>query len=282
MDDAIELEATKEQTVIRPVRGWVNVPLRELWERRELYFFLVWRDVAVRYKQTVLGMAWAILQPLLGMVVFTLFFGRLGGMRSDGVPYPLFSFTGLTAWTFFGNALAHASNSVVDSSQLVSKVYFPRILIPLAAISAGWADFVLSLLVLLGIMFWYGYLPGIQALSAFGFMGLVFASALGAGLWLSALNVRFRDMRYVVPFLVQLWLFATPVIYPRSALPADWQVAYSLNPLAAALEGFRWALLGTPAPSALDLGLAALAASGLLISGAIYFRQVERNFADIV
>ena len=274
----LELPVTR----IRPSRGWVALGLRELWEYRELLWFLVWRDVKVRYKQTVLGAGWAILQPVATMVVFSLFFGRLAGMPSDGLPYPIFSFAALVPWTFFAQGLAQSANSLVGSHNLITKVYFPRLAIPISTVLAGLVDFALSFLVLLVMMFAYGIVPGPEVLALAPLLLLALVTALGAGLWLSALNVQFRDVRYIVPFLTQLWLFLTPIAYPSSLLGEPWRTVYGLNPMAGVVEGFRWALLGTGEPPGAMLAASVLAALALLASGALYFRRTERTFADVI
>lgn len=269
-------------TVIRPRSRWAALGTRELWAYRELVYFLTWRDVKVRYKQTILGVAWAILQPLLTMVVFSLFFGRLAGIPSDDVPYPLFSFAALVPWWFFANAITQSSNSLVSGANLLRKIYFPRLVMPTASVLAGVIDLLVATTVLFLMMAWYGILPNWTALWLPLLFLLELATALGAGFWLSALNVQFRDVRYAVPFLVQLWMFATPIAYPSSIVPESWRGLYALNPMVGVIEGSRWALLGTetaPGPMVLVSAFAALA---LLISGALYFRRTERMFADIV
>jgi len=269
-------------TLIAPSRGWRSLDLRELWQYRELLYFLTWRDVAVRYKQTLLGALWAILQPLLTMVVFSLFFGKLAGMPSDGLPYPLFSFAALVPWSFFASGLTQSSNSLVGSSNLIRKVYFPRLVVPLSSVISGGVDFAIAFVVLLGMMAFYGVRPGIAILALPLFFLLAFITAFGAGLWLSALNVQFRDVRHAVPFLAQLWLFATPIAYPSSLLQGPWRVLYGLNPMVGVVEGFRWALLDSgKAPGAMVL-VSALASLLLLASGAFTFRRMERTFADLV
>ena len=267
---------------IEPRKGWVELRWKELWAYRELLYFLIWRDLKVRYKQTALGAAWAIIQPLMTMLIFSLFFGRLARVPSDGIPYPLFSFAGLVPWTFFANGLAQSANSLVGSSNLITKVYFPRLLIPIGSVLAGLADFFLSFLMLLGMMVYYHVVPGRAILYFPLFMVLALVTALGAGLWLSALNVKFRDVRHTVPFLVQIWMFATPVAYPSSLLKEPWHSFYGLNPMAGVVEGMRWVLLGThtqPGPMFL---LSALASVVIFVSGLYYFRSVERGFADYV
>ncbi len=232
-------------TRIRPSRGWVSLKLDELWEYRELLYFLVWRDIKVRYKQTVLGAAWAILQPFMTMVVFSLFFGKLGKIPSEGVPYPIFSFAALVPWTFFATGLGQGANSLVGSQNLIKKVYFPRLVIPIASVLSGVVDFALAFLVLLGMMLFYGIVPTLNVLWLPLLLLLALVTSLGVSLWLSALNVQFRDIRYTVPFLTQFWLFATPIAYPSSLLPEPWRTLYGLNPMVGVVEGFRWALLGT-------------------------------------
>ena len=267
---------------IRPSKGWVSIKLDELWQYRELLYFLVWRDIKVRYKQTTLGATWAIIQPVFTMIVFSLFFGKLGKIPSDGIPYPIFSFTALVPWTFFSTGLTQASNSLVGSSSLITKVYFPRLIIPVATVLAGVVDFVLAFLILLGMMFYYGIHPGINIVWLPLFLLLSFVTALGVGLWLSALNVQYRDVRYIVPFITQLWLFGTPIAYPSSLLPQPWRTLYGLNPMAGVVEGFRWALLHTSyAPSPI-IAASSLAALIILVGGAFYFRRTEKNFADLV
>lgn len=276
------MELIPEITRIRPSKGWVSLRLRELWEYRELLWFLVWRDVKVRYKQTALGAGWAILQPVATMVAFSLFFGRLAGIPSDGLPYPIFSFAALVPWTFFAQGLAQSANSLVGSQNLITKVYFPRLAIPIASVLAGLVDFALAFLVLLGMMPFYGIVPGPAVAVLPGLLLLALVTALGAGLWLSALNVQFRDVRYIVPFLTQLWLFVTPIAYPSSLLGEPWRTVYGLNPMAGVVEGFRWALLGTARPPGSLLAVSTVAAVALLVSGAFYFRRMEKTFADIV
>ena len=288
MSAALPGSAPAAPLIIRPSRGWISLKLKEVWEYRELLYFLIWRDVKVRYKQTVLGATWAILQPVATMVVFTIFFGRLANVGSDGLPYPLFSYAGLLPWTFFAQALSQSSDSLVGSGHLIKKVYFPRLIIPASTALAPIVDFAIAFLVLIAMMGYYRISPSAAVLYLPFLFLLAFGTALGVGMWLSALNVLYRDVRYVVPFFVQLWLFVTPVIYPTSrvtgklhemGLPA-W--LYGLNPMAGVVEGFRWALLGTGSKP----GPVVLASAGvtllLLVSGAFYFRRMEKTFADIV
>jgi homopolymeric O-antigen transport system permease protein len=267
---------------IEPSRGWVSLKLGELWEYRELLYFLIWRDIKVRYKQTVLGAAWAIIQPLFTMVVFSLFFGQLGKMPSDGIPYPIFSFAALVPWTFFANGLGQSSNSLVGSSNLITKVYFPRLVVPLSAVLSGVLDFLIAFLVLLGMMFVFGMVPTLNVVWLPLFFLLALITSLGVGLWFSALNVEFRDVRYVITFVTQLWLFATPIAYPSSMLPEPWRTIYGLNPMAGVVEGFRWALLGTNSAPGPIIAVSSVMAVVILITGAFYFRRMERTFADFV
>jgi lipopolysaccharide transport system permease protein len=267
---------------IAPSKGWVSLKLHELWEYRELLYFLIWRDIKVRYKQTALGATWAIIQPFFTMVVFSLFFGRLAKVPSDGIPYPIFSFAALVPWTFFANGLTQASNSLVGSANLITKVYFPRLTIPIAAVLSGIVDFLLAFIVLVGMMLYYGMMPTLNVLWLPLFLLLALVASLGVGLWLSALNVEYRDVRYVVPFITQFWLFVTPIAYPSSLLHEPWRSVYGLNPMVGVVEGFRWALLGTKTAPGPIIAVSSLAALVILVTGAFYFRRMEKTFADIV
>ncbi|MCL4489685.1 MAG: ABC transporter permease [Chloroflexi bacterium] len=267
---------------IRPSHGWVSVNLGDLWEYRELLYFLVWRDVKVRYKQTVLGAGWAILQPLLTMIVFSAVFGSFAKVPSDGVPYPIFAYVALLPWNYFSGAFSRVGTSLVGSSNLISKVYFPRLVIPIAATFAGLVDFAIAFVILLGMMVYYGIRPTLMVWTLPLFLLLAFASALGVGLWLAALNVRYRDVGYLIPFLVQIWMYASPVAYPSSIVPERLRLFYGLNPMAGVIEGFRAALLGT---GVLDGGLVAASSAIvvlLVLSGALYFRRTEKTFADVI
>jgi lipopolysaccharide transport system permease protein len=272
---------------LAPSKGWVSLKLGELWEYRELLYFLVWRDVKVRYKQTILGATWAILQPFLTMVVFTLFFGGLAQIPSDNIPYPLFSFAALVPWSFFANGLTQSGNSLVGSANLIKKIYFPRLVIPISSVLAGGVDFVLAFVVLLGMMLFYAVPLTSAILFLPYFCLLAFVTALGVGMWLSAMNVQFRDVRYVIPFLAQLWMFITPIAYPTSLIQDDTlRAIYSLNPMAGVVEGFRWSLLSglsdTMLPPNITLVASSIGAILLLISGTFYFRRMEKTFADVV
>jgi lipopolysaccharide transport system permease protein len=269
-------------TVIRPSSGWRAVDLGELWAYRELLYFLVWRDIKVRYKQTVLGASWAVIQPFFTMVVFSLFFGRLAGVPSDDLPYPIFSFAALVPWTFFASGLTLSANSLVVSQELLKKVYFPRLAIPVATVLSGLVDLAIAFMVLLAMMWFYGIVPGMAVLWTAPLLLLALVTCLGVGLWLSALNVQYRDVRHAIPFLTQLWLFATPIAYPSSLLDEPWRTLYAINPMVGVVEGFRWALLGAdtaPGPMILVSSAAAIA---ILVGGALYFRRLERTFADVV
>lgn len=277
-----EIDAESPTIIIQPSHGWVSLKLSELWQFRELLYFLTWRDIKVRYKQTLLGAAWAIIQPFLTMVVFSLFFGKLAKIPSDNLPYPIFSFAALVPWTFFATGLTQSSNSLVGSSNLIKKVYFPRLAIPISTVFSGVVDFALAFLVLLGMMVFYGIMPTAAVVYLPLFLLLALVSALGVGLWLTAMNVQFRDIRYVVPFLVQIWMFATPIAYPSSLLPQPWRTFYGLNPMTGVVEGFRWALLGTDTAPGPIIFVSALVSVALLISGAFYFKRMEKTFADVV
>lgn len=280
-----ELSVTRPEpavTVIQPSSGWSALQLRDLWLHRELIFFMTWRDLKVRYKQTLLGAGWAILQPFLTMVVFSIFFGRLAGVPSDDVPYPIFSFTGLIPWTLFSKALQDASRSLVASSHMITKIYFPRMILPLSSVLAGVVDFLIAFVVLVGMMVYYRIYPTSQVWTLPLFLLLALVTAVGVGLWLSALNVIYRDVGYILPFLTQVWLFLTPIAYPTSIVPQHWQALYALNPMTGVVEGFRWALLGTGQPPGLMTAVSALVAVVLLVSGMFYFRRMERRFADMV
>lgn len=268
---------------IQPSKGWVSLKLREVWAYRELLYFLVWRDIKVRYKQTVIGAAWAIIQPFFTMVVFSLFFGQLAGMPSDGIPYPIFSYAALVPWTFFSTGLSQSSNSLVGSANLIKKIYFPRLVIPISSVLSGVVDFVLAFAVLLIMMLVFGIVPTINVVWLPLFLLLALVTSLGVGLWLSAMNVQFRDVRYTVPFLVQVWMYATPIAYSSSLIENDLlRTLYGLNPMVGVVEGFRWALLGTDTQPGPIIAVSSLAAVLLLVSGLFYFRRMEKTFADVV
>ena len=268
--------------LIRPISGWVALNLRDLWEYRELLYFLVWRDLKVRYKQTVLGVAWVVIQPVFITLVFSVFFGRLVGVPSDGIPYPVFAFCGLLPWQLFAYAVTNASNSLVANDRLITKVYFPRLVIPLSAVLSGLVDFIFAFAVLLAMMAYYGIFPTLALWTLPGFLLMAMASAVGVGLWLSAFNVEYRDVRYTLPFITQLWFFISPVAYPTSLVPEKWRFLYGLNPMTGVVEGFRWALLGTSQSPGAWLGVSVVVTIALLIGGLYYFRRMEKNFADVM
>ena len=267
---------------IEPRPGWVSLQLGELWRYRELLYFITWRDVKVRYKQTALGAAWAVLQPLLTMLVFTLFFGRLAKVPSDGIPYAAFSLAGLVPWTFFATSLTQSSNSLVGSANLIKKVYFPRLAVPIATVFAAVVDFCIGFLCLAPVLMYYGARPSWRLLYLPLFFLLALTTSLAVGFWLSALNVNYRDVRYVVPFLSQFWMLATPVAYPSSLLKEPWRTVFGLNPMAGVVEGFRWALLNSKTAPGPMIAVSVLVSVVLLLSGAYYFRRMEKNFADVV
>ena len=269
-------------TVIEPRKGWVPADLKEIWNYRELLYFLTKRDIQVRYKQTVLGGLWAIIQPAFTMLVFTLFFGRLAKMPSDGIPYPIFVYAGLLPWTYFANAVAASGNSLVGSANLITKVYFPRIMIPASAALAGLLDFAVAVLVLAVLMVYYQILPGAAILVFPVLVALTFLSAVGTGLWLSALNVQFRDIRYVIPFVIQIWLFVSPVIYPVSLVRENLQWILAINPMAGVIHAYRASLLGHQLIDWPLLGISTMMIIALFLSGLYYFRRMERTFADVI
>jgi lipopolysaccharide transport system permease protein len=270
-------------TIIKPSRGWVALNLKDLWKYRELVYFLVWRDIKVRYKQAALGIGWAILQPILTMVIFSVVFGKFGKMPTDNsIPYPLYTFVALLPWQLFANALQRAGTSLVGSQNLITKIYFPRLIIPISAVMAGLIDFFLSLLVLFGLMLFYGVALTWSALWIIPFLLLTLVTALAVGLWLSALNVRYRDIQQMIPFLIQAWMFASPVAYSAKIITErTWQLIYGLNPLTGIIQGFRWALLGGTPPGEL-MWISATVMVVLFISGLYYFRRMEKTFADTV
>jgi lipopolysaccharide transport system permease protein len=268
--------------VIQPTRGLFNLDLASLWEFRELVYFFVWRDFKVRYKQTIIGAAWAVLQPVLTMVIFTLIFGYFAKLPSDGVPYPVFAFTALLPWTYFAQAITRSGTSLVGDSNLIKKVYFPRLIIPLAAVVSPLLDLFVSFLVLLAMMIWYGISPtsGVVALPVF--LVLALSSALGVSLWLAPLNAKYRDVGHTIPFLIQLWMYASPVVYSVKLVPEKWRLYYGLNPMVGVIEGFRWALLGTDRPAFHTITISAFAILVLLASGIVFFKRMERSFADTI
>jgi lipopolysaccharide transport system permease protein len=268
---------------IEPSKGWVSLKLDELWDYRELLYFLTWRDIKVRYKQTVLGAAWAVIQPFMTMIVFSLFFGGLAKIPSDDIPYPIFSYAALVPWTFFAYGLQQSSNSLVTSSNLLKKIYFPRLVIPIASVLSGAVDFILAFVVLILMMIGFGITPTGNIIFLPYFFLLALVTSLGVGMWLSAMNVQFRDVRYTIPFITQFWMFATPIAYPSSLIENDTlQTLYGINPMTGVVEGFRWALLGVDTAPGPILIVSSLAAGLLFVSGLFYFRRLEKTFADVV
>jgi lipopolysaccharide transport system permease protein len=272
----------REPTIrIRPPKKWVPVNFSELWQYHELLYFFTWRDVKIRYKQTALGFLWAIIQPLFMMVVFTLFFGNLAKIPSEGIPYPLFNFAALLPWTLFAEGLTRSTTSMVSNANIMTKVYFPRLIMPISGVLSPLVDFAIAFIILIFMMLFYGFTPTTAIILLPAFILLAIMTSLAVGLWLSALNVKYRDFQYTIPFLIQIWLFASPVVYPSSMLPAQFRLLYGLNPMAGVIEGFRWALLGTNPPEAMILvsvGVVIL----LLIGGLFYFKRMEQYFADVV
>jgi lipopolysaccharide transport system permease protein len=276
------MSATLPVKIIEPSRGWAPLNLRELWAYRELLYFLTWRDVKVRYKQAALGVAWAVIQPIMTMVIFSVIFGNLAKLPSDGIPYPVFSFVALLPWQLFAGSLQRAGTSLVGNANLLTKVYFPRLIIPLSAIGAGLVDFAISFLVLLGLMVYFGIMPTIAIFTLPLFILLALLTALAVGLWLSALNVQYRDVQHLIPFLIQAWMYASPVAYSAGLIPAGpARLVYGLNPLAGVIQGFRWALLGASPPDEM-LWVSVAVVLVLLVSGLYYFRRMEQTFADVV
>lgn len=269
--------------IIRPPSGWSALDLNDLWVYRELIFFMTWRDLKVRYKQTLLGASWAVLKPFLSMVVFTIFFGGLAKVPSEGFPYPIFSFAALLPWELFSNALSISSRSLVQNRHMITKIYFPRIILPLSSTLSGVVDFLIAFIILLAMMAFYKISPTLNMLALPLFLLLAIIAALGVGLWLSALNVLYRDIGYITPFLTQFWLFITPIVYPTSMIPEQWRLLYALNPMTGVVEGFRWAILGTQqgAPG-MTLYISVAVSIVLLISGMVYFKRMERHFSDLV
>jgi lipopolysaccharide transport system permease protein len=267
---------------MEPRRGWQLVDFREIWRFRELLYFLAWRDVKVRYKQTAIGLVWVVLQPLLTMVVFTLIFGTLMSVPTDGEPYPIFSFVALLPWILVTGGLSRAGMSLVVDANLISKIYFPRIVLPASAVLSSLVDFAVSFVILIILLMFYGIVPGTAVLALPLLLGLAVLTAFAFGTWLSALNVKYRDVTHTIPFLIQFWFFLTPVAYPASMIPPDWRFLYSLNPMTGVIEGFRWALLGQQSLPVLSLILSTLIVLVVLLSGLFYFRRMEYEFADVV
>jgi len=281
--DIIAESKVREPTVmIQPRKGLLHLDLQAVWQSRELLYFLIWRDVKIRYKQTMLGAAWVIIQPLMTMVIFTVIFGGFARIPSDGLPYSIFSYTALLPWLYFSQAVSRSSESLVNSAGLITKIYFPRLIIPISAVLAPLVDFVIAFVILLGMMVWFGIAPHWNALFLPLFLLLALITALAVSLFLSTLNVKYRDVRYTVPFLVQVWMYASPVVYPVSIIPAKWRLLYSLNPLVGVIEGFRWALLSKASPDFSIMVVSGTVVVALLLGGIIYFKNMERTFADVI
>jgi lipopolysaccharide transport system permease protein len=279
----VQSNAAAEFTLrIEPSRGFFKLDLAALWEYRELLYFLVWRDVKVRYKQTVIGVAWAVLQPVLTMVIFTIIFGNFANIPSDGLPYSIFAYTALLPWNYFSQAISRGGISLVSEANLIVKVYFPRLIIPITSVMSPLIDFFVSFLVMIVMMAWFGIVPGWNLMYLPGFLVLAILTALAVVLWLSPLNVRYRDIGHTVPFLIQFWLYASPVAYPVSLVPEKWRLLYSLNPMVGVIEGFRWALLGKEAPALGVIAVSAVMVLVLLLGGILFFKRMERNFADVI
>lgn len=281
-DTSLSARTSEEVIILRPTQGWGSLNLRDLWLYRELIYFLTWRDIKVRYKQTLLGAAWAILQPVLSMVVFSVFFGGLLSVSSGDVPYPVFSYAALLPWGLFSKALSDAGRSLVINRNMITKVYFPRLVIPISSVLSGVVDFLIAFAVLLALMWYYQITPTAAVWTLPLFLLLTLITALGVGLWLSALNVIYRDVGYILPFLTQFWFYLTPIVYSATEVPERWRVLYALNPMVGVVEGFRWALLGSANEPGPVVAVSALIALFLLVSGLVYFRRMERSFADMV
>jgi len=271
-----------QRILIQPSKGLFNFDLRELWQYKELLYFLIWKEVKVRYKQTIIGGAWAILQPLLTMVIFTIIFGRLAKIPSDGMPYPVFTYTALLPWMLFAQALTRSGGSLVYNANLITKVYFPRLLVPLSAALAPIVDFIVSFLILLGMLAWYGIPPTLGILALPFFLALTLVTAISVNLWLAPINVKYRDVAHTLPFLSQIWMYASPVVYPLSMIPEKWQFLYSINPMVGVIEGFRWALLGKQSPNFMAMAISVIVVMALFLGGILYFKKMEQTFADVI
>ncbi|MHB8117584.1 MAG: ABC transporter permease [Methanothrix sp.] len=268
-------------TIIRPLNGWIPIDFKELWAYRELIYTFASRDIKIRYKQTALGATWAIIQPLFAMVIFTIIFGGLAKIPSEGIPYPLFSYAALLPWTLFAEGITRSTSSMITNSNIMTKVYFPRLVMPISGILSPSVDFAVAFIILIGMILYYGFVPTINIVWLPVFILLALATSLGVGLWLSALNVQYRDFQYTVPFIIQIWLYSSPVVYASSLVPEKYRLIYGLNPMAGVIEGFRWALLGTEPPSSM-IFVSVLMVALILISGAYYFKRMEKTFADVV
>lgn len=278
----LEIEGRKPTVIIQPRKGFFDFDLQAIWHYRELLYILVWRDVKIRYKQTAIGAAWAILQPLLMMVIFTVVFRKFANVPSDGLPYPIFAYTALLPWQYFAQAISRSTVSLVATPDMISKVYFPRLIVPIAASLGPIVDFAIAFVILLGMMVWYGIAPTAGVLLLPGFIGLALLTVLSVSLFCSALNVKYRDVGHAIPFLVQVWMYASPVAYSVSVVPEQWRLLYSLNPMVGVIEGFRWALLDKSSPDVIAIAVSTAVMLLLLLGGLIYFRQMERTFADVI
>jgi lipopolysaccharide transport system permease protein len=278
----LEIGGRKPTVIIQPQKGLFDFDLQAIWHYRELLYILIWRDVKIRYKQTAIGAAWAILQPLLMMVIFTVIFRKFAHIPSDGLPYPIFAYTALLPWQYFAQAISRSTVSLVATPDMISKVYFPRLIVPISASLSPVVDFIIAFVILLGMMMWYGIAPTAGVLLLPGFIGLALLTVLSVSLFCSALNVKYRDVGHAIPFLVQVWMYASPVAYSVSVVPEQWQLLYSLNPMVGVIEGFRWALLGKSSPDVMAIAVSTAVMLLLLLGGLIYFRQMERTFADVI
>ena len=276
------VEKPRALTILRPNRGLFDLDLRAIWRHRELLYFLIWREVKVRYKQAALGASWAIIQPLFAVLIFTLIFGLFAKIPSDGIPYPLFALCGTLPWTYFAEATRRGGLSLMTDSELVRKIYFPRLILPFAMVVSPLVDFAITFVILIGMMFWYGVHPDWHIIFLVPLMLLTMSIALAMGLWLGPVNVRFRDVQHTLPFLIQVWMYASPIVYPLSMVPEKWRVLYSLNPMVGVIEGFRWALLGTHIPDLTPILISAAVTLVVLLAGVIFFKRMERTFADII
>jgi lipopolysaccharide transport system permease protein len=274
--------ATVRVTVIRPSSGLFDLDLGAVWRYRELLYFLVWREVKIRYKQAALGVAWAVVQPLFTVLIFTFIFGIFARFPSDGLPYPVFALAAVLPWTYFAEALRRGATGLVADADLVRKIYFPRLIIPVAGVTSPLVDFLFGLVILVGVMLWYGIVPGWTMLLLPFWLFITLSLALAIGLWLGPINVRYRDVMHTLPFVTQVWMFATPIVYPLSMIPQKWQALYSINPMVGIIEGFRWSLLGTGQPHMVSIGISLSVITLALIGGSVYFRKMERSFADVI
>jgi lipopolysaccharide transport system permease protein len=268
--------------VLRPASGWLDLDLAGVWRYRELLYYLVWRELKVRYRQAIVGAGWAIVQPVFAVLIFSVVFGAFARMPSDGVPYPLFAFAGMLPWAYFSEAMRRASTGLVGEGELIRKVYFPRLIIPLAMVLSPLVDFVLAFVVFAGLLAWYGVVPGWQIVFLPLFLLVAMLLAVAMGLWLGPVNVRFRDVMHTLPFLIQVWLYASPIVYPLSIVPERWRALYSLNPMVGVIEGFRWALLGRQTPDFVAIGISVAFIAVVAVAGLVFFRRMERSFADVI